>query len=341
MALTDSTAPVTWIETAWHALASKASFSMRPRPWSPWSADPRTDPAPAAPSSSPSSVVFGMGSDYGNGLLLHLLRSGHVPTALVTSTRFGHAPEGGFYQLAAKRLGIPLLAGDNVHTPDILAVIRALGPDLAWVFSFDQIFKPPMLEVPRLGMVNFHPSRLPKWRGPEPIWWQVAEGETITGMTASLIDEGIDAGPIIEQTSERVLATDTSGSLARRIVLGSGGLIHTVLRQAGEGRLQGSPIDLARGSYRSGVIGPRLDFTRPAEELERAVRAGLPDHPATVEDRDGRRLRVRSAKVVTGPDGLAPGEILDCSDTSATVVTGDGALALVWSPPAGERARFQ
>ncbi|MCB0216708.1 MAG: hypothetical protein KDH92_08745 [Chloroflexi bacterium] len=328
-----------WVDAAWEALAAKASFSMRPRPWG--HGLPLCD-QPAAPSLAPRSVVFGISSDYGDGLLLQLLRSGHAPAALVTSTRFGHAPVGSFYQQAAQRLGIPLLAGENVHQPEILSVIGALRPDLIWVFSFDQIFRPALLDIPRLGMVNFHPSRLPAWRGPEPIWWQIASGETESGLTASRVTEGIDAGPILARSREPVRATDSSGSLTRRLLLGAGPVIEQVLAQARAGRLEGPLPDLSAGSYQSGVIGPRLDFSRPAVELERIVRAGLPDHPATVEDLDGRRFRVREARVVPKPAEAASGTLLALDPTGQTLTFAAGvdALVMVCSSPSGARARF-
>ncbi len=326
-----------WIDEAWAELEAKPGFSMRPRPWS-LGLSPGN--RPAAPSPTLRSLVFGMSSDYGDGLLLQLLRRGHVPAALVTSTRFGHAPEGSFYQLAARRLGVPLLAGDNVHEPQILSVIGALRPDLIWVFSFDQIFRPSLLEIPSLGVVNFHPSRLPAYRGPEPVWWQVASGEPESGMTASLVTEGIDAGPILAQSREPLGADDSSGTLARRLVLGTGPLIDSVLSQARAGRLEGPAPDLSEGSYQSGVIGPRLDFRRPAEELERIVRAGLPDHPATVEDLDGRRFRVRAACVESRPQDLAPGTLIELRELGPVIAAGRDALAIHCSAPGGVRGRF-
>ena len=331
-----SISPPDWIERAWSALYSRSSFSMRPRRWQGAAiGDPPSFDATPSPSEGPSSIVFGISSDYGDGLLLHLLRAGHVPSALVTSTRFGHAPEDCFYEQAAHRLGIPLLAGENVHAPEIQRVLKALAPDIAWVFSFDQIFKPSILEIPRLGMINFHPSLLPHHRGPEPLYWQIAEGEAETGMTASTVTEGIDAGPILGQTLEEIRSDDSAGTLARRVVGSSEGLIRELLERAGAGELEGPAPTLAEGSYESGVVSPRLDFRMPAAELERIVRAALADDLSTIEDLDGRRFRVKAARVIAGSEdegsvAAVPGTVLEVtSEGLPTIATFDGALEIL------------
>jgi methionyl-tRNA formyltransferase len=311
-----------WVETAWAHLVAKPEFSLRPQPWT----LPLAGPGPAGPSGVPARiVVLGMSSDYGNGLLLHLLRLGCVPVGLVTSTRLHTLSEETLFAHAAAALGIPYLAVGDINTTAAIDALRALKPDALFVFSFDQIFAAPVLAVPRVGAVNFHPSLLPRFRGAEPLFWQVFFGEREAGLTAHLITERIDAGPIVGQVRVPVEPTDTAGRLARRTVLAAGPLLDQVVRAVAAGHLAGELPDLQHGSYQRGLPSMALDWQRPAAELERFVRAGRPDAPAFVTWQ-GERYDILDAS--TTPHEGPPGMVIAVTPQGPIVGTGEQALLL-------------
>ncbi|MBI2322130.1 MAG: methionyl-tRNA formyltransferase [Chloroflexi bacterium] len=315
-------ASAAWIDAAWGRLAAKPEFSLRPRPRP---APPVPDGRASRAGAPPRVVVFGISSDYGNGLLLHLLRLGCAPVALITSTRLHHSADATLFAHAAAALDVPYLALADVNAPEALERLRALQPDVFLVFSFDQIFEPRTLALPRHGCVNFHPSLLPRFRGPEPLFWQVLLGERESGLTAHLMSERIDAGPILGQVRVPVQADDTAGRLARRIVLAAEPLLGDVLRMCAAGELGGTPPELAHGSYQRSASSTALDWRRPATELERLVRAGRPDAPAHLVWR-GARYDVLSCRVVPGAG--TPGVVLAVTKEGAVVATGEQCLLL-------------
>jgi len=109
-----------------------------------------------------------------------------------------------------------VLPAGTINSPATLAHVRAFAPDVLLVAAFDQILKAPVLGLPRLGCVNVHPSLLPAHRGSNPFYWVARGGETETGVSFHLIDEGIDTGPLLAQEKLAVGAGDDERSLQRR-----------------------------------------------------------------------------------------------------------------------------
>lgn len=321
-----------WADAAWERLAAKPEFSLRPQPWPPL---PALDGRASRAGAPPRVVVLGISSDYGNGLLLHLLRLGCAPVALVTSTRLNAAADATLFAHAAAALDVPYLALGDVNAPEAIERLRSLQADVFFVFSFDQIFGPRLLALARLGCVNFHPSLLPRFRGPEPLFWQILSGERESGLTAHLMCERVDAGPILGQVRVPVEPDDSAGSLARRIVLAAQPVLADVLHRCAVGELRGTPPDLAQGSYQRAAKSTALDWRRPAAELERLVRAGRPDTPAHVVWR-GQRYDVLSCRVV--PGAAAPGVVVAIVPDGPIVGTGAQCLVLTRIVARGECA---
>src|SRR2546428_13552194 len=114
--------------------------------------------------------------------------------------------------------------------------------------SFDQIVRPDVLAIPRLGWLNIHPSLLPRHRGPEPIYWAIAQGDRETGITPHWAAERIDAGPILEQRTVPILPIHTAGTLCKLLVAaGLEALDATMIRLAAGGTHARLP-DLAGGA---------------------------------------------------------------------------------------------
>lgn len=105
---------------------------------------------------------------------------------------------------------------EKLSSPESLELLKSISPDLIVVANFTQILKPPVIEIPRLGCINVHPSLLPKYRGPSPFYWVLKNHERKTGVTIHYIDPGIDTGDIIGQREVPIKEADTEFTLRKR-----------------------------------------------------------------------------------------------------------------------------
>ena len=127
--------------------------------------------------------------------------------------------------------------------------ITALAPDLLLVSALDQILKAPVLAIPRLGCVNVHPSLLPAYRGPNPFYWVLANGEARTGVSLHMIDEGIDTGDLLLQEELEIRPGETEHSLQRRATELAGRMALEAVRGLGAGTLSPKPQPEEGASY--------------------------------------------------------------------------------------------
>jgi methionyl-tRNA formyltransferase len=223
-----------------------------------------------------------------------------------------------------------------VREPETVAALTALAPDVVVVVAFGQILSKEVLEIPRLGCINVHASLLPAYRGASPIQHAVIDGLKETGVTTMRMDEGLDTGDILLQRSIPLAADETGGSLFDKLsVLGAELLIET-LEALEAGTLTRTPQTGA--SNYAGMIKKEmgeLNFTRPAEELERRIR-GLSPWPSAFTFRDGKLLKIWRAAVVDAEGGF-PGEVTEVKKDSFTVRTGRGGLQILEVQPEGKK----
>ncbi|MGH7611791.1 MAG: methionyl-tRNA formyltransferase [Candidatus Dormibacteria bacterium] len=265
-------------------------------------------PAPDAPRVS----FVGFPSDYSLALLLALLRCPIRLVGLATSLGANPAIAGrNALSQVADHLRVPLLRLARVNDYDSLAALRRLRADLMVVASFDQILHERALAIPELGWINVHPSLLPRYRGPEPVYWAIVKGERETGISFQRLARDIDAGPLLLQLRTEIDPGDTAGTLTKRLVkLGVGAMAQAVaLAVQGEA---GTPMDLSQGSYFTSVGHRRIDQAPTAELAERLVRAGNPNMLAATACA-GRVCYVEQVRRL-GPSDPAPGPRLNFPD---------------------------
>jgi methionyl-tRNA formyltransferase len=241
---------------------------------------------------------------------------------------------------AVKRLalehGVPVLQPEKVRTPEFRAALAALAPDLIVVAAYGRILPRAILDLPPRGCINVHASILPRHRGAAPIQHAILAGDPESGVTIMAMAEEMDAGDMLLVRRTPIAPDDTGGTLGERLArIGADALVAAV---AG---LHGGTIHPIAQPAEGITFAPRierehtrLDWTRPATELERMVRAFAPE-PAAFTTVDGATLKVFHAEVrdLTG----APGSILDASSGGLVVAAGAKSLALLEVQLQGKR----
>jgi methionyl-tRNA formyltransferase len=266
-------------------------------------------------------VVFaGFASDFSLAYLLALLRMKLHVVGLITSTRANRSVgSADAMSRIAHHLRVPFLRISDINEERSQDDIARLAPSAGIMASFDQILTAETLAIPTHGWLNIHPSLLPAYRGPEPVYWSISDGATNSGVTMHRAVPRIDAGPILAQVEVPATTTDTSGTLTRRTTAAGVQLLEHAVR----GLVADEPgvrLDLGAGSYRPSIGHCFLDSLPSAAAAGRRVRAGNPDKLCWTM-LDGRPVYVRQARCVP-----AAGERMG-------IAFGDGHLQLLEIQP--------
>jgi methionyl-tRNA formyltransferase len=236
----------------------------------------------------------------------------------------------------ALRHGIPILQPEKLRKADAIAELRQWQPDLYVVAAFGQILPQSVLDIPRFGSINVHASLLPRWRGAAPIQACIRAGDAETGVTIMKMDAGLDTGPTLTKRAIPIADNETGASLHDKLaVIGAEMLIETL-----PGYLNGS-IQPQPQPDEGVIFAPQIekhegiiDWTRPAVEIERLVRAFTP-WPGTSTTWKGQLLKILDGVVSKG--SAAPGVVI-AQAAGVAIGTGDGLFAPRHLQLAGRKA---
>jgi len=229
-------------------------------------------------------------------------------------------------QLALQH-GIPVYQPQTLRDPAAQAELDGLQADLMVVVAYGLILPQAVLDMPRLGCINSHASLLPRWRGAAPIQRAIEAGDAESGVTVMQMEAGLDTGPMLLKVSTPITREDTGGTLHDRLAeLGSRAVIEAAAALEA-GTLKGEVQDdsLATYAHKLNKDEARLDWQRPAVELERLVRAFNP-WPICHSSLDGAPVKIHAAQLSTGQG--APGQIIEASKDGLEVACGEGSLTL-------------
>jgi methionyl-tRNA formyltransferase len=277
-------------------------------------------------------------SDFAATVLRRLAESAHRPVLVVTPPdrpkgrgRRTQAPPAAE---VAQELEIDLLQAANVNEDAALERIRAARPEALAVCAFGQLIREPLLS--EWPMLNVHPSLLPHWRGAAPIERAIMAGEERTGVCVMRVTEGLDSGPVALCEETRVGPEEDFEALSAKLAALGGELLVRAFGLLAESLLEWEEQDDGAATYAEKIAAEerRLDPSRPAAELARAVRALTPHVGAYLETSVGERLGVRRARAVDV--GVKAGEVK--AEWGALLLgCGQGALRLeVVQPPGGK-----
>ena len=227
----------------------------------------------------------------------------------------------------ALRHGLPLFQPSTLKSEEAAGPIRDTRPDALVVAAYGLIVPAPMLQIARYGAINIHASLLPRWRGAAPIQRAILAGDQETGISIMRMDAGLDTGPVFRRESIPIEPDDDAGTLHDRLAALGARMIVQTLQDMLEGRPQAiaQPEEGVTYARKIDKNEATLDWTRPAAELERAVRAFRPV-PGAATRLAGENIKVWRARVLAARG--AAGEALAAGDDGIVVACGEQALQI-------------
>lgn len=293
-------------------------------------------------------IVFMGTPDFAVPTLETLLNSSHEVVGVVTQPDRSKGRSGKLQFSPVKETAlaaeVPVFQPERIKDGSLLPTLRDLAPDAIVVVAFGQILPKEILELPRYGCLNVHASLLPKLRGAAPIQWSVINGDAESGVTIMQMDEGLDTGDMLLVRKYALEEKETGGSLFDKLAAMGGPMILEVLEQAEQGTLcpqpQGEEFTYAKMLTKE---TGRLDFTKPAVELERLIR-GLNPWPSAFTMLGDKMLKLWEADVISAEEqeekGIAKGScgaVVYVDKNTFWIQTGDGALSVASLQMAGKK----
>ncbi len=241
----------------------------------------------------------------------------------------GQKPRPSAVQRAAEELGLPVRVPERLKSAEDQAEFAALGADVAVVVAYGLILPQAVLDAPRLGCLNIHASLLPRWRGAAPIHRAIMAGDAETGVAIMQMEAGLDTGPVLAEARTPIGPEDTTADLHDRLAGMGAGLVVDVL-----GRLPLSAVPQAAAgvTYASKIdkAEARIDWTRPAAEVDRLIR-GLSPFPGAWCLIGDERVKLLRSRLVAGQG--APGQVL----SGFVIACGEGAVEVLDAQREGKR----
>ncbi len=242
-------------------------------------------------------------------------------------------------KLTAEAAGIPVLQPEKPRGPDFMQQLAGLAPDISVVAAYGHILRTEVLELPPLGSFNVHASLLPELRGAAPINWAIIRGYDATGVTIMRMVEQMDAGPMILQAALDIAPDMTAGTLTERLAELGAGAVLEALSLIEAAAAEETPQDEAGATYAPKLTADdvRVDWTKPAVEIERWIRGADPV-PAAWSELDELRVRIFAPRIVDDSADAEPGCVVFADPRDGLVVaTGAGCLGIGEVQPAGKR----
>src|SRR3984957_21284985 len=283
-------------------------------------------------------VVHGQQA-FGKAVLEALLKRGENVVAVYVAPEKEGAKADPLKE-AAQAAKLPVYQPASYRKPEVWDEFRAIKPDLQ-VMAFVTLFVPEdFLKIPTKGSIQYHPSLLPKYRGPSAINWPIIQGDTETGLSIFCPDNGLDTGEVLLQKKTQIAPTDTLGSVYfdRLFPMGVDAMLEAVdLVKAGKAPHHKQDESKATYEGRCGADNAHIDWGKPWEQIDRLIR-GCNPAPGAWTTLDGKQVKIFDAKPLPAkdPKGIAGkvGEIAVVEADGFTVVCADGRFKVTRVQPA-------
>lgn len=295
-------------------------------------------------------ILFMGTPDFAVQTLEAIIEAGHEVVAVVTqpdrAKGRGRAVEHTPVKVAALANGIEVLQPTKIKNPAFIDSLRELAPDYSVVIAYGRILPASVLDIASKGSINVHASLLPRHRGAAPINYAITSGDTVTGVTTMLMDEGMDTGAMLLKSETPIGEDETAGELFTRLsALGAELLVETI-----EGMERGTIEPVAQDDTLA-TYAPTLkkrdgkvEWNASAEEVGNRVR-GLSPWPGTYTEYKGKLLKIHSGRVAAIPEieagaadvNTVPGTILSVSSDAIAVKCGTGVYEVTELQPQDKR----
>jgi len=230
----------------------------------------------------------------------------------------------------AINLGYEVNQPASVRTVEFADHMAKHKPDIIVVVAFGHIIPKNILEMSKIATINIHASLLPKYRGPAPIQWAIINGEIETGVTAMLMDEGLDTGDILLSSKIKIFSDDNSGTLHDRLADLSADLLIQTIECIETGDINSIPQDHTQATYAPLLKknDGRINWEMPAETLEAFIR-GMTPWPGAFTFHGNKRLKILKARPIIIDTVETPGTVIKRFPDELCVATGKGVLSVI------------
>ena len=264
---------------------------------------------------------------FGEAVLKQLLGHGENVIAVYCAPDSGSRPDP--LKQTAESAGIPVFQPASYKTAEVADKMRKLNADLCLMAYVTLIVPSEVLNIPKFGSIQFHPSLLPDHKGPSSINWPIIQGKTKTGLSIFWPDDGLDTGPILLQNTVDVKPDDTLGSLyfSQLFPLGVDAMLEA-LEMVRDGTAPRIPQDPGAGSYEGwcGKADAEIDWKRPTDEIYNLIRGTNPQ-PGAWTTLNGDIVRIYDCDKNTSTGGLA-GSVTKISESGFHVAALDGEITV-------------
>ena len=243
--------------------------------------------------------------------------------------------------------GLRVLQPEKLRSPEGVAEVTAIAPDLIITAAYGQILPKSVLQLPRLGCINVHGSLLPRYRGGAPIQRSIINGESVTGVTLMYMAEGLDTGDMIAKVEVPITDEDTAGTIFEKLSDAGSRLLIEWLPRIIDGSAARIPQEDSESTYAPNLTreDEKLDWGQGSRQLFNRVR-GLNPMAGGFTYLDGEVFKVwgcripQSSDTVMRPEwtSLVPGSVLETGAFGIRIRTGDGSIVLTEVQPAGKKA---
>ncbi len=233
-------------------------------------------------------------------------------------------------KIKALELNLKLLQPAKLNEQKFLGQIRRIQPDYLIVIAYGHILSEKILQLPTSGAINVHASLLPKYRGPAPIQWAILNGAAQTGVTTMYMDKGLDTGDILLSRAEPILPEDTAATLHDRLAQTGADLLIKTLGGLAAGKITPRQQDHSQATHAPLLKKQdgRIDWQRPAQELETFIR-GMTPWPGAFTFHNESRLKIFKAAPITEHVSEPAGTVLKTFPGELAVATGKGVLSIL------------
>jgi methionyl-tRNA formyltransferase len=261
-----------------------------------------------------------------------LIESGVDVAEVVTLPAERSAGTSGFVDLEpmARAHGIAVRRCADINSADSVRQVERLRPDLMVVTGWTRLLSAELLAVPSRGVIGFHASLLPLYRGRAPVNWAILRGDTVTGNTMMYLNAGTDTGDIIDQQTVPITQDDTCATVYARVGEAGAEMLRRQLRKLLDGtaarRPQGPGVGppLPKRTPEMGIT----DWNRPARSVQDWIRALTSPYPGAFSFIAGRKLMLWASAVDGDQAGRTAGKVLGCDEAGVRVAAADGAIVL-------------